>query len=84
MLGVNRVSVSTANPAAAYDFVAKTGASFPVGFDLSESYGPLRASASGSSSNSLHIIIDRAGNVAYLSRSYDEEAMIAVLDSLVE
>lgn len=88
LIGVNRVSVATGNPDQIQTFVDATTITFPVGFDLSNSFGSLRDAATvGASSNSVHIIIDRDGKVAYLSRFYESgDAMFdmaPVLDQLL-
>ena len=88
VIGVNRVSVATGNPAQVQSFIDDTGITFPVGFDLSNSYSDLRsASTMGGSPNSVHIIIDREGKVAHLSKYYESDSQFdftEVLDALLQ
>ena len=71
LIAVNRIGVTTGSREQVELFVDTTGITFPVGFDLSNSYADLRAAAPiGSSPNSVHVIIDRAGKIAYFSQYY--------------
>ena len=84
MLGVNRNGVVDATPEEVHAFLGRTGATFPVGYDFLDRFTELRAGAPGSSPASVHLIIDQSGTLAYLSRSYDEQAMLRVIDDLLD
>ena len=79
--------MATGSPEQVQVFIDATNITFPVGFDLSNSFGELRSSAIGGSSNSVHIIIDQEGKVAFLSRYYSATNamydMAPVLDTLL-
>ena len=88
MIGVNRVSASSFNPTQVEGFIDRTDVTFPVGFDLSSSYSSLRGATDlGGSPNSVHIVIDREGKVAFLARYYQDGSetldFAPVLDSLL-
>ena len=88
MIGVNRVGVGDFSPTNVEEFVSDTNVTFPVGFDLSNSYSGLRAAAQlGSSSNSVHIVVDRDGTVRHLARRYSKTDpmlnIVSVLDTLL-
>lgn len=89
LIGVNHVSAVNFNPTGVRGFIDRTDVEFPIGFDLSSSYADLRvASTVGGSSNSVHIIIDRDGKVAYLAKYYQDNHetydFAPVLDALLQ
>jgi len=63
-------------------FAAAFQPSFPILLDASSIYSQYRQSG-GTSPYPLDYIIDQQGNVAYSSTEYDPEAMIAVIDTLL-
>ena len=65
-------------------FVAQTGVTFPVGFELSASYNQLRGSVESISPYPLDVIVDAEGKIAFLKGEYNVSAMRAVLDSLTQ
>ena len=89
LIGVNRVGAGAFNPVGVREFVATTMINFPVGFDLSDSYGMLRDASPTdvNSPNSVHIVIDSNGKVVYLSRFYDrddpQDGLITALNTLL-
>lgn len=83
VLGVNHYGLDTDNEVGMLDFQSDTGASFPLGNDLTGSYAPLRSAAPGSSNNGVHVVVDRDGRISHFSRSYDEAAIVGELDRLL-
>lgn len=63
-------------------FVAQTGVTFPVGRDLSGSYGVFRGGAT-ISPFPLDVVVDRGGRIAYVSRQFDPEALRAAVEPLL-
>ena len=65
-------------------FRAQTGATFPLGWEVSRSYQELSAGGGPSLSPfPLDVIVDAQGRLAYVSNSYDPLAMTAVLERLL-
>lgn len=83
MVGVNHYDIDIDNEFALEAFRNNTGVTFPIGNGIAQSYLPLRQSASGSSPNGVHVIVDRSGTIRHLTRNYDETALISELDALV-
>jgi hypothetical protein len=64
-------------------FVEQTMVTFPVGWDETQSH--LRYPRSDAISPfPLDVVVDRDGNIAYLSREFDPAAMRAVVERLLQ
>ena len=64
-------------------FVDQTGITFPVGFDTNNSYQQFRTDTQ-ISPYPLDVIIDADGIVQYVNMEYDPEAMINVIEGLLQ
>lgn len=64
-------------------FADQTQITFPVGIELSGSYGVLREGVELISPYPLDVIIDADGTIVYLAGEYDPDAMVEVLNGLV-
>lgn len=62
-------------------FVEQTGVTFPVGWDVEESYAAFKAAEDGISPYPLDVVVDRAGKITYLSREYDSGALQAAVEA---
>ena len=63
-------------------FIDQTQVTFDVGFDLTQSYDAYRRGP-GVAPFPLEVVLDRAGNVQYISREYDAAALDDVITSLL-
>ena len=64
-------------------FIEQTGVTFPVGWDLNNSYQNFGSGGSGLSPFPYDVIIDQEGRVAYVSREFDPTAMQQVIERLI-
>ncbi len=71
------------SPAMVQQFIDQTGVSFPMGFDTGESYKEYGRGRS-ISPFPLDVIIDQSGKVVYTKRVYDPDAMLTVIEALLE
>lgn len=63
-------------------FRAQTQVTFPIGYDLSGSYGLLRRGAGDTVSPfPLDVVIDRAGVIRYISAEYEPTALAAAIEA---
>ena len=63
-------------------FAKQTGVTFPVGLDLTNSYGAF-TSAKGISPFPLDVIVDKSGVVVWVGTEYVPDKMSAVIDDLL-
>ncbi len=65
-------------------FQEQTGATFPIGWAIDNSYSTFRRGSGASISPfPLDVIIDQDGRIAYLSAEYEPALMQAVVESLL-
>jgi peroxiredoxin len=65
-------------------FAAQTGAEFPLGWDLNNSYNEYRAAGGeGISPYPLDVVIDKTGVVRYVSREYNAGETIAIIEQVL-
>ena len=63
-------------------FARQTQVTFPIGLDPSQSYRSF-PSEGAISPFPLDVIVDRDGNIAYISRTYNAKAIANVIDTLL-
>jgi len=70
------------NAAILQAFADQTQVTFPIGTDLYRSYQTY-AVGDSISPFPLDVIIDRDGNIAYLSRQFNADEMVTVIEGLL-
>ena len=80
VVGVNQYKVGDGSKAAVEEFQQKTGATFPLGDDLLDTYPAFNANATGSSPNGVYVVVDRDGIIRHLTRNYDEAAIVTAIE----
>ncbi|MEM9490685.1 MAG: redoxin domain-containing protein, partial [Myxococcota bacterium] len=85
VIGIDRTPVGSGNVKFVDEFVEDTRITFPVGFDLSISFDLLKGSTPETSSpSSVHLVIDRDGNVAHLTGIYEDDEGINDIAPVLE
>jgi hypothetical protein len=65
-------------------FCENLGVSFQVGVESTQSYLAFTQNYKGANPFPVDVIIDRNGDIAYIAREYDPEAMAAVVERLLQ
>ena len=74
------------NPDAVADFIADQGVTFPVALEesaITPTYATIEAVFDGANPYPVQVLVDREGNIRYVSREYDPPALHAMIELLL-